>query len=142
MKRRVFILSGLAAAGAVVAWQAIDTSDEDAIAMVLRRRLDYLKLDPDGVRRFARDLAAKHVISRAKIHVLSGIKPLYMHYRLSSGSNTLAYQLRHGEDRIVASYLIGSDFFIKGSDETRVVQYLALMDSRHACGNPFARPPV
>lgn len=142
MKRRVFILSGAAAAAAVIAWQAVAASDEDTIAMVVRRRLDYLKLDPDGLRRFARDIAAQHVISSAKVHLLSGIAPLYTRYELSSGNNSLAYLLRHGEDRIVASYLISSDFFIKGADESRVVQYLGMLDSRRACGNPFARPPV
>jgi hypothetical protein len=110
--------------------------------MVVHRRLDYLKLDPDGVRRFARDLITKHVISRSKIRVLSGIAPLYTRYELSSGSNSLAYLLRHGEDRIVSSYLISSDFFIKGSDDTRVVHYVGFIDSHRACGNPFARPPA
>jgi hypothetical protein len=142
MKRRTFVLLGMVAATSVIALEVGDSSDEDAIAMVVRRRLDYLKLDPEGLRRFSRDLAAKHVISSAKFHLLSGIRPVYTRYPLSSGSNRLAYLLRHGEDRIVSNYLISTDFFIKGSDETRVVQYLGLIDSRRACGNPFARPPA
>jgi hypothetical protein len=109
--------------------------------MVLRRRLDYLTLDEQGVRRFARDILAKGGLSGAKIHLLTAMRTAYARFPLSSGSNSLAYSLRHGEDRIVSTYLISSDFFINGSDATRVIHYLGVLDSRRACANPFARPP-
>ena len=47
MKRRTFVLLGMVAATSVIALEVGDSSDEDAIAMVVRRRLDYLKLDPE-----------------------------------------------------------------------------------------------
>jgi hypothetical protein len=141
MRRRVFLLSGLGALAAASVWLYFGASANETIAMVLRRRLDYLTLDPAGVRRFAVDLLAKHGISHAKIHLLSAIRPAYSRHDLSSGKNSLAYLLRHGEDRIVGSFLISSDFFLNGADETRVVKYLGLIDSRRACANPFARGP-
>lgn len=141
MQRRVFLLSGLGALSAGAAWLYFGSSPAEAIAMVLRKRLDYLTLDPDGVRRFAIDLLAKNGISGAKIHVLSAMRPAYASNSLSSGNNELAYMLRHGEDRIVGSYLISSDFFINGADQTRIVKYLGPLDSRRACANPFACRP-
>jgi len=142
MKRRIFLLSGLAALSGAGAYLALAMHPEDTIAMVLRKRLDYLQLEPEGVARFARDLLAKHVLSNARTRVLSAARSVYSRFSLSSGTNSLAYLLRHGEDRIVASYLISSDFFVQGADETRVVQYLGLLDSRRACANPFAQRMV
>ncbi len=141
MQRRLFLLSGLGAlsAAGAGAWLYFGASPTETIAMVLRRRLDYLTLDPEGVRRFAGDLLAKNGISSAKIHLLSAIRPVYSRRALSSGDNAAAYMLRHGEDRIVGSFLICSDFFLNGADETRVVRYLGVLDARRACANPFAR---
>jgi hypothetical protein len=142
MKRRTFVLSGLAAAAAAfAAWEFARAGNESAIEMVVRKRLDYLTLDPDGVRRFAHDIAALHVISRLRTGLLLGIGPIYTRFSLSSGNNAAAHTLRHGEDRIVSCYLISSDFFINGADESRVVKYLGMLDPLHACGNPFARSP-
>jgi hypothetical protein len=142
MKRRIFILSGLVGVSALAAWRFANGNDADTIAMVVRKRLDYLKLDPAGVQRFASDMAALHVISSARMHVLSSITPLYIRFPLSSGDNTLADKLRHGEDRIVSSYLISSDFFANGADESRTVNYLGMLDPLRACGNPFAQSPL
>jgi hypothetical protein len=90
---------------------------------------------------FARDMAGRHVISSPRMHAIAGLKTIYRRFPLSSGHNAPAYKLRHGEDRIVGTYLISSDFFINGENESRLVRYLGMLDSRTACGNPFARPP-
>jgi hypothetical protein len=142
MQRRLFLLSGLGALSGAGAWLYFGAGPTEAIAMVLRKRLDYLTLDPDGVRRFAGDLLARNGLSSAKMHLLSALRPLYPRHALSSGNNAAAYMLRHGEDRIVGSFLISSDFFRNGADETRVVRYLGLLDARRACANPFARQSV
>lgn len=142
MKRRTFVLAGIGAASAAAAWQFIDVSTESTIEAIVRKRLDYLKLDPDGVRRFAKDAAALHNVSNFRMHMIGGLAPIYSRYAMSSGHNSLAYLLRHGEDRIVGSYLISSDFFTNGADMTRVVHYERMLDPRRACGNPFARSPV
>ncbi|MGD9843506.1 MAG: hypothetical protein AB7U99_11535 [Steroidobacteraceae bacterium] len=142
MKRRTFLYSGAVAISALAAWQLSKGSDEETIAMVVRRRLDYLKLEPDGLRKFAHDMAQLHVIFSARMRALSSISPIYTRFSLSAANNSLANLLRHGEDRIVSSYLISSDFFINGTDESRVVNYLGMIDPLRACGNPFARSPA
>jgi hypothetical protein len=142
MKRRTFLVSGAAAVSALAAWQFFGAKPVDVIQMIVRKRLDYLTLDADGVHRFAQEMAALHVISKPRIQTLSLIRPAYAQFSLSSGHSRIAYLLRHGEDRIVSTYLISSDFFVNGADESRVVKYLGLLDPRLACGNPFARPPT
>jgi hypothetical protein len=142
MKRRTFLLSGAAALSGLAAWKFFGANPVGVIQMIVRKRLDYLTLDPQGVQKFAQDMAALHVISKPRIQTLSLIRPAYAQFSLSSGHSRFAYLLRHGEDRIVSTYLISSDFFINGADETRVVKYLGLLDPRIACSNPFARPPT
>jgi len=142
MKRRAFLLSGAAALTGLAAWKFFGANPVAVIQMIVRKRLDYLTLDPQGVQSFAQDMSALHVISKPRIQTLSLIRPAYAQFSLSSGHSRIAYLLRHGEDRIVSTYLISSDFFINGADETRVVKYLGLLDPRIACSNPFARPPA
>jgi hypothetical protein len=142
MKRRTFLVSGAAAVSALAAWQFFGANTADVIQMIVRKRLDYLALDPEGVQRFAQDMAALHVNSIPRIKALSLLRPAYAQFSLSSGHNRFAYLLRHGEDRIVSTYLISTDFFVNGTDESRVVKYLGLPDPMRACGNPFARPPT
>jgi hypothetical protein len=141
MKRRTFFLGAAAAAAVTAASGAAMMlgKDEDTIAMVLHARLPYLTLDPEGVRKFSADLAGLHVVSGARMKLLRLIRPIYQRFELSAGENALAYKLRHGEERIVSLYLLASDFFINGADESRTVRYLGLLDSTRACGNPFAR---
>jgi hypothetical protein len=142
MRRRTFLVAGAAAVSTFAAWELFGANAVDVIKMMVAKRLDYLTLDPKGVQRFAQDMAALHVISRPRIQTLSLIKPAYSQFALSSGHGRFAYMLRHGEDRIVSTYLISSDFFINGADESRVVKYMGMPSPLHACGNPFARPPV
>jgi hypothetical protein len=141
MKRRTFFLGAGAAATAVAAasWGVLSVKDEDVIAMVVKQRLAYLKLDPAGLRRFASDLAERRIVSRGRMQLLRLIQPVYQRFELSASDNVAAYKLRHGEERIVSRYLLSSDFFINGADESRVVNYLGLLDGRRACSNPFAR---
>jgi hypothetical protein len=139
MNRRALLLSGFVGTAALVAWPAMTTTDEYVIEMVVRKRLDYLKLDAEGVRRFARDTVALHSVSHVRLKALATLKPIYERFYLSAGTNSLANLLRHGEERIVGSYLISSDFFVNDSDESRIVQYQSMLDPMRACGNPFAR---
>jgi hypothetical protein len=43
------------------------------------------------------------------------------------------------DEAVVTAFLLSSDFFQNGADETRTVRYLAYYDPyKYACGNPFA----
>ena len=142
MKRRTVVLLGLGLIPVAATWRFATAKDEEIIEMVVRRKLDYLRLEPEGVRQFAREFAARHIITTRKLRLLAEISPIYRRWPLSSGRNAIASALRHGEDRITGNYLMGSDFFINGADESREVKFVGLLDFRRACANPFARPPV
>ncbi|MGB5081167.1 MAG: hypothetical protein WBO23_10540 [Burkholderiales bacterium] len=147
LRRRQFLvagLAGLAGLTGLVTWRFIRSSDEDAIIAVLRKRLDYLLLDDNGLRAFAGDLVAQKTISGNKLRMLDVAGPVYTQLSFASYRNALARALRHGEERIVTLYLLSSDFFPTGADETRTVRYVGYYDPirypRPPCSNPFSRP--
>jgi hypothetical protein len=141
IRRRYLLLGGLAGVVGFAGLRLAFTSDEDSIAAILHKRLDYLKLDADGVRAFARDLAAKHSISSVRLRSVGAMGPLYGELD-PTRRDFLSNGIRHGEERVVTGYLLSSDFFLNGSDESRIVRYLGFYDPLHACGNPFARRVV
>ena len=139
--RRQFIdalLGGLVVASG---WRYWHSNQEDAIMLVLRKRLDYLKLDPQGMRAFAADLVSQHLLSPIRLKLIGAAAPLYRRLGLN-GHDALQETIRHGEERVVSNYLLSSDFFLLGSDERRTVHYLNFFDALRACSNPFARPVV
>lgn len=138
MKRRHFIAGAVAAVTALAGWRVLQSSDYDAIVAILEKRLAYLKKDPEGVKAFARAQAAAHQISSAKIRVVSILRPLYSRIALDS-ENRFTNGIHHGEERVVSAYLLSSDFFLNGADETRVIKYIGMYDPLRGCGNPFAR---
>lgn len=140
MQRRQFFNVGAGALAALAIWR-LSRSDHEAIAMMLYTRLSYLKLEADGVRRFARDFAARNDLSSTRLHLISALGPAYRHLTNSPVSAHVFSAVHHGEERIITNYLIGSDFFINGADENRLVHFLGLLDPLQACSNPFSRPP-
>jgi hypothetical protein len=141
MKRRYFVLAGLAGAGALTLGRYALSSEQDAIVKVLYKKLDYLKLDAAGVQRFAQDVVRAHVMSSFRLRVIDSAGPFYTRMALSD-NNQVESGIRHGEERVVTLYLLSTDFFKNGADETRTVQYLGYYDPMVACGNPFARPAI
>jgi hypothetical protein len=139
MNRRYVLLSGAGAVCSVIGWRLARSSDESAILKVLYKRLNYLRLDDSGVRRFARDLKQHRMISSLRLRAMDSAGLLYTGLALSS-HNTLDDAIRHGEERVTTHYLISSDFFKNGADESRVVAYLGYYDPMVACSSPFARP--
>jgi|ERR1039458_7352877 hypothetical protein len=139
MKRRYVLLSGLGALFGIAGWRFAHSSDESAIIKVLRLRLHYLRLDEAGVQRFARDLKEHHMISSLRLRTIDAAGPLYTTLQFSA-SNSVDNAIRHGEERVVTQYLISSDFFKHGADESRVIGYLGYYDAMVACSSPFARP--
>jgi hypothetical protein len=142
MISRRTLLAGAAGIAAAGVWRYATTSEEDAIAAVVRRRLDYLSLDDEGLREFARDLANHGVVADGKLHMIAAVGPVYP---LIATVPAAAQLLKHGEERIVSLYLLSSDFFVNGADEARRVRYLRFYDpigQARACANPFARSVV
>jgi hypothetical protein len=139
MNRRKLIVGSIVAAVAVLGSRFGFANPEDAVIRVLHKRLDYLKLDPDGVRSFATDVQQKKFISRFRLRVIDFAGPLYGETNVSPDGH-FGSALRHGEDHVVTQFLISSDFFINGADTSRVVKYRGWFNPLQACGNPFARP--
>jgi hypothetical protein len=138
IKRRHVLLTAIAGIAGIVGVRFALSSDEDAILAVLRKRLDYLQLEERGLKAYARDLAASHRIASIRLRWVQMIGPLYTKFD-SLGRNPIAHSVRHGEERIVSTYLLSSDFFVNGQDESQIVRYLGFYDPLRACANPFAR---
>lgn len=141
--RRQFLVTVAAGVTGLVAWRFLVSSDVDAIVAILHKRLNYLKLDPDGVDAFARDLVTRKILSGSKLRLIDMASPVYTHLSSHLGHNSLAHNFKHGEERIVSMYLLSSDFFQNGHDESKVVHYLEFYEpfvKCKPCQTPFARP--
>lgn len=146
IRRRQFLLGGLA----IVAIAGVGVigfgrgAGEAKIASVVRRRLNFLRLDEAGLQAFAHDqvgalLAKRPTWNRMKYHFLSVFSKSFTRYNSSSDQRTRGERLA---DNLASTYLLSSDFFVNDADQSRVVQYLTLYDPMRPCGNPFARPPI
>jgi hypothetical protein len=127
MRRRLLLGLGVGLAGGALAWRALRrrAPGESAVAKVVATKLGYLETRAEDRQRFARDFAAE--APRAEEHLT--------HRDRFSGARMEAL-----EDRICAAFLLSSDFFRNGADESRPVRYLALHDPwKVGCTNPFAR---
>lgn len=137
--RRRLLGAGLATVAAGLGLRALWVSPADGIVDLLRRRLDYLQLDADGLRRFAADYVASGKTASTKLRIVALISPLY---HAAAALGQLPVSLRRGEERIATAYLLSSDFFSGGAREDQPVHYLGLFDpwAQHkACFNPFGR---
>jgi hypothetical protein len=146
IKRRRILLGGLgiAAVAGLGVWGA-DIATESEIASSVRRRLGFLKLDEAGLHSFAKDqiawlLAKRPTWYRIKFHIRALVsKPGGASWGLSTDKRTRRERM---VDSLATKYLLSSDFFLNGADESRTVRYVNLYDPMRPCGNPFARPAV
>ena len=146
ISRRRLIVGGLGAVGVagLGAWGLGRLGFQMEIASILRRRLGFLKLDGGGIRAFAKDQTratfGKKIPTwnRLRYHFLtaSGASSFKRFYRSTDTRSPTA----RFEDTLVSSYLLSSDFFWNGSDESRTINYVAYYDPIRPCSNPFARP--
>jgi hypothetical protein len=142
VKRRHFLFGalGIAAVGALGVWGA-NFATESEIVSGIRRKLSFLKFDEPGLHAFAKDyirslLAKRPSWYRWKFHFhMIFYKPI-ARWGISTDRRSRRERL---EENFATLYLLSSDFFVKGSDESRTIQYVSLYDPMRACGNPFAR---
>jgi len=96
----------------------LEEADTAPIIELLRKQFDYLDLDGTGLVAFARDFRAK------------------------AGEEVLRQQVDDPEDfryTVSTQFLMSTDFFRNGADESRLVKYVAYYDVYNACTSPFAR---
>lgn len=144
--RRGILLGGLAfAAVASFGLLGADIVAKSEIVSLVRQRLRFLKLDEAGLQSFAKDHIATVVgkrptWNRVKYHFrLMFAKRGGVSYGFSSDKRTRKERMA---DSLATTYLLSSDFFVNGADESSVVQYVSHYDYLRPCNNPFARPPV
>jgi hypothetical protein len=150
IKRRRFLLGGLgiAALAAVSVWGA-GMAAESEIAAAVRRRLAFLRIDEAGLHSFAKDYlqsAKEYVLLRLaehpswyswKFHLYSIFRGQVDRLGLSNDTRSRRQRL---EELWATIFMLSSDFFVTGANESRVVRYVGLFDPMRPCASPFARP--
>jgi hypothetical protein len=141
-RRRILKIGlGIVAVAALGVW-GVDLASESEIVSAVRRRLGFLRLDEAGLHSFAKDyisglLAKRPSWYRWKYHVQSLFRKPGARWGISTDTRSRRERLA---DNLATLYLLSSDFFLNGADESRPVKYVSLYDPMRACGAPFARP--
>jgi hypothetical protein len=138
------LLAAVVGLGGVAGGRLALAEARAAIIMVVRKRLWYLTIDEAGLQQFAADLAATDSFAGYKLKALHTVGPLYRRLGFD-GRGMVDMTVRHGEERIVSAFLLATDFFHNGADETKVVRYVRLYDplkNLDACSAPFSRPVI
>lgn len=142
VSRRAFVITvATSVVGfSLLGWWRLRSGGSDSVGSVadlIRRRLSYLDLEEAGLERFSENVEA--VMKRIEIppirtsdvpesHVIEGVA-----FQINNGA------VRFYEDTLVRKFLLSSDFFLEGADESRTVQYLGWFDEFAPCRNPFAQ---
>ncbi|HUN91826.1 MAG TPA: hypothetical protein VMU33_07205 [Burkholderiaceae bacterium] len=149
--RRRLLVGGLALAGlATAGFFTGRVAAQAEIVAILHRRLAFLKLDDADLHAFAKDqidtlLAKRPTWNRWKYHFHELVSPssgtqFAPQVALQAGQPAPARSRREQiEDSLVSTFLMSSDFFSQGADESKPVRYQGFYDPMRACGNPFAR---
>lgn len=133
MKRRLFLAGGLglgfaAASGIAVLLRQPPKLTDEVVAALIRRKLDYMTLDDDSLRQFARDLKVLPGDFNWRL-------PVYVHTPFLDGRFIDDYA-----ERISAQYLLSTDFFYRPKDVTGPPKYLAFyVRAQRPCAHPFAQ---
>lgn len=140
--RRRVLLAAVVGLGGTLGGRLALADARAAIILVIRKQLSYLTIDEAGLQQFATDLAATGTYSHQKLKAVQAFAPLYgrVHF---TGADSFSSAMRHGEERIVSAFLLATDFFHNGADETKVVRYVRLYEpykNLDACSAPFALP--
>lgn len=142
VNRRTFILLTLTSSLSLYmsGWWFFKVRNNDAsdiIATIVSKKLDYLQLDPTGLQQFAEDFS-KNQINKELAQQLSWKGMFNPLFKLTDLLDSVAAIDVYGE--IFAQlFLLSSDFFWQGSDETRIVKYVSLYNPyTRPCSNPFA----
>lgn len=145
ISRRRLLVGGIGVVGVagLAGWGLSRVGLKAEIVAVLKRRLDFLKLDEKGVRTFATDrvdaMFNKRIPTwnRLRYHFGANMPSYPRYYRTDSRTRVVRF-----EDAVVQLYLLSSSFFLNGADESKLVEYVGYYDPTHPCQNPFARQVV
>lgn len=127
-RRTVLTIAGVAGGIAALSSVGLLSADfESAVARVLKRHLGFLKLDREGLHKFAVDFAQTQG-DRYKMAVVA--------YSFLDIKPTQSEKIRY----LISQYLLSTDFFPNKMNEAREVKYIGLYDPyRRPCAHPFAQ---
>jgi hypothetical protein len=143
LSRRAFLVLGGAAGAAALGGAYLWYFGNPAkfVVAILQRYVGYLRVDRGSFLVFAEEYVKfkpnyEHAFAEAEIadELLEVTNP-YKWF----GQGT---PFRRLDDNIVSRYLLSTDFFQNGADETRAVRYVAFYDPYVTpCRNPFVSQP-
>lgn len=146
MNRRTFLLSSvgiftIATGMWSVGYLSNNERIKNTIFTVFKKRMSYLKWDKAEVMNFIQDFMINidnQEYINSKLNKFSFLYPFYNYTNLLD-KTPLAGKIRSFEEKIVTNFLLSTDFFRKGADDTKPVKYLFYYDPYKApCQNPLA----
>lgn len=139
--RRTFLLTtllgGAAACAGSLWWLRLrEVGVADFVASVVRNKLNFLQIEEGGLRTFSQDFEAlAKAAHEDRLIWLAWYRQINKHTNLLSS----ILMIDVPDEQIAGLFLMSSDFFWHGSDETREVEYIGLYDPYdRPCANPFA----
>ena len=107
----------------------------ELIASVVRKKLHFLQIDENGLQQFAQDFGELAEATYGDgLNWLTWFRPLYEYTNLLTSVDMVDVPA----EQIAGLFMMSSDFFREGSDETRVIEYVRLYDPySRVCANPF-----
>lgn len=120
---------------------SLNREPEEYIISILRKRLDYLDLDEGTLKTFAAEYIKRISESdRGIVDMETFFLPTHSFIdipKLLKISDT--GNIQRFEEITEIQFLLSSDFFINGSDESKPVKYIRYYDTIETpCSNPFA----
>jgi hypothetical protein len=143
LSRRAFITRATAgllvlAAAPYAFYQLRHGKATKIIVAILKRRVGYLKTEPGSFERFAGEYVTYKKGYASQLRKLSAVAFPLTYVTLYRWL-PMGHPLRRLEDNVVTKYLLSTDFFFHGADESKEVKYLTFYDPSTAlCRNPFA----
>lgn len=142
LSRRAFLAGVFGGAAVVVAtpyafyhWRS--GKPTSVIVAILKRRVGYLENEPGSFERFSREYVDYKSEYATQLGRLSAIAFPLTHATFYSWL-PMGHPLRRLEDNVVTKYLLSTDFFQHGADESRSLRYLSFYEPQLApCRNPF-----
>lgn len=102
-------------------------------------KLDFLALDPEGVKKFSKDFIA--IYNKTALKVISIDIAIQLNRRFT-GYAPLVDRIQVFEDFVVSKYLISSDYFVNNQSQDRLIKYRNITLTApylSPCSNPFAK---
>jgi hypothetical protein len=145
LRRRRFLILGsgaalvIASGVGVARWYHGDP--KSVIIAILERRVGYLQVDHASFERFAVDYLESRKEYKRELTMMA-LFALPYRYVTPYSFLRQGHSLRRLESNVVSRYLLSTDFFEHGADESRPVAYVEFHDPYSiACRNPFVPRP-